>query len=62
MCKEQIQERYDLVTGRISLIAEEAVVSEPFRDFFRETARFIIKIRDFLLSQEKDAAFGDNWQ
>ena len=62
MCKEQIQERYDLVTGRISLIAEEAVVSEPFRDFFRETARFIIKIRDFLLSKEKDAAFGDNWQ
>lgn len=39
--EDLLQERYDLVLGRIREIAEEAVLAEPFADYFRRTACFL---------------------
>lgn len=39
--EEMIDERYQLVTGRIREIPREESVPEPFREYFRKTAGFI---------------------
>ncbi|BFL46465.1 aminopeptidase [Lactonifactor longoviformis] len=39
--EEMIDERYQLVTGRIGEIHREESVPEPFREYFRKTAGFI---------------------
>ena len=38
---KKIQERYDLATERIAQIRQEAVVQEPYRDFFVRMAEFM---------------------
>lgn len=42
---EAMRERYVLVMERIGQIAQEHTVSEPFGDYFRQTAQFILKIK-----------------
>ena len=58
MNKEEFRiltERYQLVTGRIREIAEEAGLKESFRDYFQRMARFVLKAADvyeFIGSEE----------
>lgn len=42
----QIKERYDLTIERIKSITQEDTVAPCFRDFFRETAEFILDINE----------------
>lgn len=41
-----VTERYQLVTGRIEEMAEEAGLKEAFRDYFQRMARFALKVAD----------------
>ncbi|NLJ91011.1 MAG: aminopeptidase [Clostridiales bacterium] len=41
---EQSMERYSLIIDRIKSIIEEETVEEPFRDYFKKTASFLILI------------------
>lgn len=41
---EEIIERYELSIGRIQECKKEETVQEPYRDFFRECAGFLLKI------------------
>ena len=42
--KEEVKERYPLVMERIAGILEEETVKEPYRDYFRKAAAFIVKM------------------
>ncbi len=42
--KEEVKERYPLVMERIAGILEEETVKEPYRDYFRKVAAFIVKM------------------
>ncbi len=53
---EAVRERYALCTGRIEEIAREEAVPEPYRDYFRRTAGFLLLMRQ-LLSDNENGAF-----
>ncbi len=57
---EAVEERYNLVMDRISALGGETAVKEPFRDYFIQTARFIVimKERYAFFDQMKE---GKNW-
>ena len=40
-----VKERYELTIERISSILEEDTVPEPFDDYFRKTASFLLKMK-----------------
>ncbi len=50
---EQAQERYSLIIDRIKSILEEETVEEPYRDYFRKTASFLLLV-DEVVGQVRD--------
>lgn len=52
---DDIEERYELVLGRIRQIAHESVVKQPYNDYFVHVAGFITRIGDVLELVRKDA-------
>ncbi len=52
---EKAKERYALVMERIRQIGSEETVSEPYREFFRETAAFLCLTDDVLRQEETGA-------
>lgn len=44
--QEVLMERYGLAAGRISEIARQPDVSEPYEDYFRKTAQFLLGLAD----------------
>ena len=52
---EWMMERYTLAKERIAEIAAEDVVQEPYRDFFKRTAAFLMKTIAVLDDKEDDA-------
>ena len=44
--REAVQERYELVMGRISRIEKEETVPEPFRSYFCSVAKFIMRMHN----------------
>lgn len=55
---DDIEERYELVMGRIRQIVHERTVPEPYRDYFSRTADFIARIGDVLELVKDDALSG----
>lgn len=53
---EWMMERYTLAKERIAEIAAEDVVQEPYRDFFKRTAGFLMKTIAVLDDKEDDAS------
>lgn len=51
---EQATERYSLVIDRIKSILDEETVEEPYRDFFRKTASFLILIDEVVNLVKED--------
>lgn len=49
---EAVRERYTLVMERIASIPEENTVEEPYRDYFRRVASFIVMTGDFIRKNE----------
>ena len=58
---EAVRERYELAMERIDGIGREETVPEPYRDYFKRTASFLMMIRDLYAGLEadgmKDASF-----
>lgn len=46
MEKEMIRERFELSKERLCAIREEETVRDPFRDYFRKTAEFLLMLAD----------------
>lgn len=51
---EAVRERYDLAMERIELLQKEQTVKEPFRDYFRKTAAFILQIKELMILKDKN--------
>ena len=45
---DAVNERFDLVSERIAGIAVEDSVPEPYRDYFKQTAEFILQMKQLL--------------
>ena len=48
-----MNERYDLSAGRVREVACEEQVPQPFRDYFRRTAEFLVRTLDILERKEE---------
>lgn len=48
---EAVEERHELALERIGQFAGEETVEEPYRDYFRRTAEFILMIEDVFVMQ-----------
>lgn len=55
---EHSRERFSLMTERIADIAEHADIAEPFADYFKEEARFLLALAD-VCTQEETGKFTD---
>lgn len=50
---EAVEERHELALERIGQFADEETVEEPYRDYFRRTAEFILMIEDVFAMQNR---------
>ena len=50
---EAVEERHELALERIGQFADEETVEEPYRDYFRRTAEFILMIEDVFVMQKR---------
>ncbi|WP_125143507.1 aminopeptidase [Clostridium transplantifaecale] len=50
---EAVEERHELALERIGQFAGEETVEEPYRDYFRRTAEFILMIQDVFVMQNR---------
>ena len=50
---EAVEERHELALERIGQFADEETVEEPYRDYFRRTADFILMIEDVFVMQKR---------
>lgn len=50
---EAVEERHELALERIRQFAGEETVEEPYRDYFRRTAEFILMIEDVFVMQNR---------
>ncbi|WP_294145380.1 aminopeptidase [uncultured Clostridium sp.] len=50
---EAVEERHELALERIGQFAGEETVEEPYRDYFRRTAEFILMIEDVFVMQNR---------
>lgn len=50
---EAVEERHELALVRIGQFADEETVEEPYRDYFRRTAEFILMIEDIFVMQKR---------
>lgn len=48
-----VEERHELALERIGQFADEETVEEPYRDYFRRTAEFILMIEDVFVMQKR---------
>lgn len=55
---EHSRERFSLMTERIADIAEHADIAEPFADYFKKEARFLLALAD-VCTQEETGKFAD---
>lgn len=51
---EAIRERFDLSMERIAVITQEDTTKQPFTDYFRNVAAFIIMMEELVLKIERD--------
>lgn len=57
MEEEILRERYELSLGRIRQIPEEETVAEPYRDFFRQAASFVMMLDELRRAREDGSFF-----
>lgn len=55
--REEVEERFPLVMGRLEQIETEETVKQPYRDYFRQVAAFLQKLG----ALEEEIASGD-WE